>query len=681
MNVLVYSGPEIVQTSVNQAISVLRSVLLPNYVVQPISHQILSSQPWKSNCALLVLPYTRNRFSKTVNNQIKDYVENGGAYLALGASASLGSRSDMGIGIGHLSFGIARDADQMDLPLKFVDKEHNRSLVFDQGDEEAQGAPKPGLVKIKLEGGEVVGGIFNSGIARLRGFDDAKGVTELGRYEGVVGDEGVAGVAMNINGGKVGLWSASIEQAPDQPPVQLENSELTPELLTSSKDARKDIFKRTLTRLGLQLPSDEEKKQIITRPLPQFFTSTPSKPHLVRYIMDVIASPKSGDQLSVLADNNDEFHFHLLKESTEVAKAARQEALATEPTDPATWQPKHIVLCHDGVLPDPSLTPLFSIKDFYAHLETVRGKEGLPAGSEDNWGIGEALLYGEAVTSTQTMFEKNSIILTQSPTPLVSLASFQLAGRGRGTNAWLSPAGSLPISVLLRLPFKPSSTAAPISIPANKLVLLQYLYALAVVEGCRDDAILGKEAGDKVRLKWPNDIYATFGPEKENWKKLGGVLVNTSFTGGRVEVIIGCGVNVLNAPPIASLAQLQSADRPPLSLERTAATILAKFESMWRTFLAAGGSFEPFMDLYLKRWLHTDQVVTLTTTTPHVNVRIQGITPDHGLLRTVPERGEPSMGSGLSSYLLAGNAGEGYIDLQPDGNSFDLMTNMIKSKS
>jgi biotin--protein ligase len=124
-------------------------------------------------------------------------------------------------------------------------------------------------------------------------------------------------------------------------------------------------------------------------------------------------------------------------------------------------------------------------------------------------------------------------------------------------------------------------------------------------------------------------------------------------------------------------------------MERTAAAILVKFEGMWSTFLKGKGSFDPFMDLYLRRWLHSsvvffrqplsslifffflgrDQLVTLTTTVPHQMVRIAGITPDHGLLRTLPER------SGWPS-----GASSGFIDLQPDGNSFDLMAGLIKSK-
>ena len=52
-------------------------------------------------------------------------------------------------------------------------------------------------------------------------------------------------------------------------------------------------------------------------------------------------------------------------------------------------------------------------------------------------------------------------------------------------------------------------------------------------------------------------------------------------------------------------------------------------------------------------------------------VRICGITPDHGLLRTLPERNQPGQ---------PGRIPEGFIDLQPDGNSFDLMAGLIKVK-
>jgi biotin---protein ligase len=69
---------------------------------------------------------------------------------------------------------------------------------------------------------------------------------------------------------------------------------------------------------------------------------------------------------------------------------------------------------------------------------------------------------------------------------------------------------------------------------------VQYLVGLAVVHACRDERALGAERGVRVRLKWPNDVYvdlpAEAGGEK---KKVGGILVNASFSDGNVNVVVG----------------------------------------------------------------------------------------------------------------------------------------------
>jgi len=325
-----------------------------------------------------------------------------------------------------------------------------------------------------------------------------------------------------------------------------------------------------------------------------------------------------------------------------------------------TCKPKHIIVCHAGELPARQETPLFDLELYYSALSLARAKEG-STDLVEPWGFGQVLLYGEVITSTQTMLDKNTRLLSSLPTPFLSLASRQLSGRGRGSNVWLSPSGCLQFSLLLR--------ASLSSLPASQLVFVQYLAGLEVVEACRDETVLGKW-GRAVRLKWPNDIYAVVGDGESNRKKVGGILVNTSFTGGKVDIVIGCGLNVLNPPPIMSLSQFLPTDQAhSLSMEHTAAVIMAKFEVMWSTFVSHRGSFDPFMQLYLERWLHSDQPVTLTTTVPPKQVRITGITPDHGLLRTIPVR------TGWSS------GDDGFIDLQPDGNSFDIMAGMIRTKT
>lgn len=66
----------------------------------------------------------------------------------------------------------------------------------------------------------------------------------------------------------------------------------------------------------------------------------------------------------------------------------------------------------------------------------------------------------------------------------------------------------------------------------------------------------------------------------------------------------GVGLNVLNDQPTTSLAQL-AGPGTQLTLERTAAVLACTFDKMWEEFVANRGSFEPFMDLYLERWLHS----------------------------------------------------------------------------
>ncbi len=52
--------------------------------------------------------------------------------------------------------------------------------------------------------------------------------------------------------------------------------------------------------------------------------------------------------------------------------------------------------------------------------------------------------------------------------------------------------------------------------------------------------MLGEKLGSKVRLKWPNDLYVDLGVDgKEDLKKFGGILVNTNFQGGKVDIVIG----------------------------------------------------------------------------------------------------------------------------------------------
>ena len=105
------------------------------------------------------------------------------------------------------------------------------------------------------------------------------------------------------------------------------------------------------------------------------------------------------------------------------------------------------------------------------------------------------------------MANRPTQILRRLPTGFTASATIQVAGRGRGTNVWVSPAGSLMFSLVVRHDIALTAKAP--------VVFLQYLAALAIVEG-----IKGYDAGYHaipIRLKWPNDIcMKAFNPRTRN---------------------------------------------------------------------------------------------------------------------------------------------------------------------
>ncbi|CEH14264.1 Biotin holocarboxylase synthetase/biotin-protein ligase [Ceraceosorus bombacis] len=377
-------------------------------------------------------------------------------------------------------------------------------------------------------------------------------------------------------------------------------------------------------------------------------------------------------------------------------------------------------LAATSFLPDPkTLTPHFDMAEYFRCLEVSRsrildstvsslaqlrpkssGFGGWPA-SESEERLGHSILYGEVVTSTQTLLEKNAHLLAHSPLGATVFATHQVAGRGRGKNAWISPLGCLQFSTVLLLPQS----------SARGVVFIQYLAALAIVESVRSGALgpdYAKHLGPKLRVKWPNDVYADVGQSRSeevakprtgtfvhngrNYAKLAGILVNSQFAGKDFQLVLGCGINCLNARPTTSLSDLITNHNSRLcageaalelvSQEKLAGAVLATLEKLWRIFAGGGGSFEPFIPLYEQVWLHSDQETTLYDREPPQRARIVGIAADHGTLRAVPiESKLTSTSPGAWGNAGSGIAEEPWIDLQPDGNSFDMIKNLIRTKT
>ncbi|KAK4690100.1 biotin---protein ligase, partial [Tremellales sp. Uapishka_1] len=727
--VLVYSGPGVSPLSLSYTLLTLSLLLLPHYTVQPVTPQTLATQPWESSCALLVfpggrdLPYVEELSMKTkVTRRIGEYVREGGRYLGLCAGAYFAA-ADISFDRGG--------------PMEVTG---TRELAFFPGS--CTGPTFPGFqyesesgsraVSLSLSSGSTTkidhlyyngGGTFNIP------SPVPSNVQAVARY--ATSEEQVAAVLTQNGKGHALLCSVHFEypllEAPAREAIRRLHPDVSDVEIANSESKRIAWAGQLLILLGLKPPGllkddsevteegIEDPRLLLhpTHPSPIFILAHPSLPRLGE---SSFASPPLKEKLvkgpgdsTTLRDGNDELRLVKLPEDVPTFLAGRRRNRPEFPSadldiqslsidkPPQPQMPDFHSIPKTVLLPtssyEPDWTPLFNFDTYWSELDSARRRIGRKSGvmrkdhdGKDRACLGDLVWYGETVTSTQTMLDRNPLLLSHLPAPLVFLASFQLSGRGRGSNIWLSPAGCLQFSLLLTLP----TSLAP------KMVFIQYLMALAVCEAVDEDGKLG------VRIKWPNDIYAEaqgIGGAEEGKKgraKLGGILVNTNFIGGQWRIVVGCGINVLNALPTTSLSQLHTlhtnrssstTSPPPPTMESTFAKIMNSFVVMWEKFISEKG-FKGFMDEYHGRWLHTNQEVTLTTTTPHSLLKIVGITPDYGLLRCVPRA---TTSSGLTALYDRDVGGENdrsttaakqtYVDLQPDGNSFDMMSGLIKTKT
>jgi biotin---protein ligase len=123
---------------------------------------------------------------------------------------------------------------------------------------------------------------------------------------------------------------------------------------------------------------------------------------------------------------------------------------------------------------------------------------------------------------------------------------------------------------------------------------------------------------DKIpmHLKWPNDIYAGVSasttpsdatpPSGQNPKfvKVGGILINSTYSGSAYGLVVGIGVNVGNAAPTTGLDALaRECGLPAFQREVLLARILGAFEELYGLFCREGWG-RTLEDVYYGMWLH-----------------------------------------------------------------------------
>ena len=259
---------------------------------------------------------------------------------------------------------------------------------------------------------------------------------------------------------------------------------------------------------------------------------------------------------------------------------------------------------------------------------------------------GRKLIYKSTMESTQDIFMKLPTGAIKAD-GFVVIAAQQTKGRGRGNNKWLSPVGCMMFSMQIKIPLQSSL--------GQRISFIQHIVVVAFIISIKERK--GYEELE-INIKWPNDIYI-----KRNIK-IGGVIVNSSFFDNEFNVVIGLGVNVSNNKPTECVNSLirehnlkHDSTLEEICIEDVLAGTMNKIEYLVDLFHKE--SVEKFKQIYYKCWLHGHTQVTLEFEN-NVEATVTGL-DDFGYLEVQLHDGRK-------------------LCLQPEGNSFDMMRNMISLK-
>ncbi|XP_021111936.1 biotin--protein ligase isoform X2 [Heterocephalus glaber] len=260
--------------------------------------------------------------------------------------------------------------------------------------------------------------------------------------------------------------------------------------------------------------------------------------------------------------------------------------------------------------------------------------------------LGKIILFAEVTSTTMSLLDGLMFEVPQEM-GLIAIAVRQTEGKGRGPNSWLSPLGCALSTVLVAIPLR--------SQLGQRIPFVQHLMSLAIVEAVRS---IPEYQDINLRVKWPNDIYYS------DLMKVGGVLVNSTLMGETFYILIGFGFNVTNSNPTICINDLieeynkqHRAELKPLRADCVIARAVTVLERLIDTFQDRGP--DGVLPLYYRYWVHSGQQVRLGSAEGQ-KVWIVGL-DDLGFLQVHQEGGE-------------------VVTVHPDGNSFDMLRNLILPK-
>lgn len=173
------------------------------------------------------------------------------------------------------------------------------------------------------------------------------------------------------------------------------------------------LLSQALSSIGLTLPSSNatpsgSQPPVPTHPLPQILLSTPSKPWIITRILSSLNAKALPWSIIDIADTFlfEAFDPAVLAEAR--ISAPHPDTAPSKDAKSSAPQEKKVLVVQGENNNLRESMPMFDPERFYEALDGARKEQGLPEYKDDSegWGMGEAMFYGEAVTSTQTMLDR-----------------------------------------------------------------------------------------------------------------------------------------------------------------------------------------------------------------------------------------------------------------------------------
>lgn len=381
MNVLVYPPiPSSDQSASSSAtpthpvLPTLRKILTPFYTTQTITGSSLATHPWPTSCALLVLapPSSGLSLSKNATTAIHNYVQGGGKTLALGMELS------------------ASGPDGQD-GLRFWDDSKKSYLYISSPT--SKGSDSSGLKTIRFSHTrERITDVPSAGVMFIDPLPPS--CSPLASWD-VQDQSSAVAIEFNVGSsqGRIALYDVS--------------------LTASTSPSFEDLLSQALSSIGLTLPSSNatpsgSQPPVPTHPLPQILLSTPSKPWIITRVLSSLNAKTLPWSIIDVADTFlfETFDPAVLAEAR--MSAPHPDTAPSKDAKSSAPQEKKVLVVQGESNNLREAMPMFDPEKFYEALDGARKEQGLPEYKDDSegWGMGEAMFYGEAVTSTQTMLDR-----------------------------------------------------------------------------------------------------------------------------------------------------------------------------------------------------------------------------------------------------------------------------------